>query len=196
MTMIHPHTELRFISDDIGYGVFATRPIPFGTVTWVGDALDRTFPVSAIARMTQPIRDTLDHYCYRNRKGDYVLCWDHARFTNHSFRPNCMATAYDFEIAVRDIAAGEELTNDYGFLNIAEPFRARDEGDRRKVVYPDDLKRYHRRWDRMLKTAFRRFLSVEQPLRPFFKESSWRKAVRVADGRTAMDSILGNLFCG
>jgi hypothetical protein len=48
----------------------------------------------------------------------------------------------------------------------------------------------------MLKTAFRRFLSVEQPLRPFFKESSWRKAVRVADGRAAMDSILGNLFCG
>jgi hypothetical protein len=25
LCMIHPHTELRFISDDIGYGVVATQ---------------------------------------------------------------------------------------------------------------------------------------------------------------------------
>ena len=28
--MIHPHTQLRFVSPAIGYGMFATRPIPAG----------------------------------------------------------------------------------------------------------------------------------------------------------------------
>jgi hypothetical protein len=30
-TVIHPDTELRFVSDEIGYGVFATALIPRGT---------------------------------------------------------------------------------------------------------------------------------------------------------------------
>ena len=32
--MIHPDTELRFISPEIGFGVFATKLIPQGTITW------------------------------------------------------------------------------------------------------------------------------------------------------------------
>ena len=32
--MIHPSTELRFINDEIGYGVVATRFIPKGTIVW------------------------------------------------------------------------------------------------------------------------------------------------------------------
>lgn len=190
--MIHPHTELRYLGEDVGYGVVAVRPIPCGTVTWVMDRFDRTFSPAALARMSPAYQGVLDHYCYRNRKGDYVLCWDHARYINHSFRPNCMASAYNFELAVRDIAAGEELVNDYGFLNIMEPFRARDEGCRRKVVYPDDLKRNYRQWDRMLKAAFDRFAAVEQPLQPFFRAPQWSRAVAVAEGREKMESILNN----
>lgn len=41
--MIHPKTELRFISKEVGYGVFATDFIPAGTITWVLDKLDREF---------------------------------------------------------------------------------------------------------------------------------------------------------
>lgn len=41
--MIHPDTELRFVTPDIGNGVFATRFIPKGTLTWVRDRLDQTF---------------------------------------------------------------------------------------------------------------------------------------------------------
>ena len=33
--MIHPDTELRFIDATLGFGVFATRFIRRGTVTWV-----------------------------------------------------------------------------------------------------------------------------------------------------------------
>ncbi len=191
--MIHPHTELRFINEQIGHGVIATEPIPLGTVTWVMDRLDRTFSPAAVSRFSSPLREKMERYCYRNRKGDYFLCWDHARFINHSFRPNCIATAYGFELAVRDIATGEELTNDYGFLNIIEPFRADDEGVRRKTVYPDDLIRHHHRWDQMLIRSYSRLLIVDQPLKPFFKPSKWRQAVQVASGKSQMKSILNNL---
>ncbi|MHC5084588.1 MAG: SET domain-containing protein, partial [Planctomycetota bacterium] len=33
--MIHPDTELRKVNETIGYGVFATRHIPKGTILYV-----------------------------------------------------------------------------------------------------------------------------------------------------------------
>jgi hypothetical protein len=33
--VIHPATERRFLDSEPGYGVFATRPIPRGTIVWV-----------------------------------------------------------------------------------------------------------------------------------------------------------------
>jgi len=37
--MIHPHTELRFISEQVGHGVLATQIIPRGTMVYVKDRL-------------------------------------------------------------------------------------------------------------------------------------------------------------
>lgn len=39
--MIHPDTKLNFVSKSIGYGVFATKFISKGTITWVLDELDK-----------------------------------------------------------------------------------------------------------------------------------------------------------
>ena len=39
--MVHPDSELRFVDNWIGYGLFATRLIPKGTFTWVLDDLDQ-----------------------------------------------------------------------------------------------------------------------------------------------------------
>lgn len=41
--MIHPHTVLKFVNETIGNGVFATAPIPMGTITYALDALDLHF---------------------------------------------------------------------------------------------------------------------------------------------------------
>jgi hypothetical protein len=38
--MTHPKTELKLISNEIGYGVVATDFIPAGTITWALDKLD------------------------------------------------------------------------------------------------------------------------------------------------------------
>ena len=188
--MIHPLTELKFINSEIGYGVVAKELIPKGTITWVLDELDKEFTPEMIAKMSDLHQHILDIYTYRNNKGNFVLCWDNARYVNHSFKANCLTTAYDFEIAIRDIHPGEQLTDDYGYLNIPRPFKAVDEGTDRKVVYPDDLTRYHKVWDSELERAFEKITSVEQPLRQLISEDLWEKVQEISTGRTKMDSIL------
>lgn len=192
--MIHPSTELRFISKETGHGVVATEFIPKGTITWVRDRLDREFTASEVEVMGDVFWETLSTYCFRNRDGHYVLCWDHTRFMNHSFRPNCLATAYNFELAVRDIQPGEELTNDYGHFNIIEPFRAGDEKTRRRYGYPNDLLRYHKVWDRQLTAAFRHLYRVDQPLRELMDSNVWKTCRKIATGEEAMQSILSLYF--
>ncbi len=192
--MLHPDTEVRWISEEIGCGIVATRDIPKGTVTWVMDPLDRLFSPQQVAGLPDRCRETLFKYSYRNRDGQYVFCWDNTRFMNHSFSPNCITTAYGFELAVRDIREGEELTNDYGSLNILEPFHACDEGTSRKVVYPDDLARHYEGWDRQLESAFQRIQTVEQPLRDLLSAGQWETAGHIAEKRSPMKSILNCLL--
>ena len=194
--MIHPHTELRYIGPHVGYGVVATRPIPKGTVTWALDALDRSFTPEEVDALDPIYQEILDVYTFRNNRGDYVLCWDNGRFVNHSFRANCLTTAYDFEVAIRDIAPGEQLTDDYGYLNIPRPFRAADEGARRKVVYPDDLVRHHRTWDRKVAAALKRTPALEQPLRAIIPDATWAEVERVARGEAEMQSVLSCYYDG
>lgn len=188
--MLHPDTELRFINDIIGYGVVAKKFIPKGTITWVQDELDQIFTPQR-AQMLSPVMQTyLDTYCFTNGEGNHVLCWDNAKFINHSFNSSCMSTAYDFEIAVRDIHPGEQLTDDYGYLNLAEPFEVVDEGTERKVVYPDDLLRYYPQWDQLVKDNFGNIATVDQPLLKFVAKKQWTDFSAAMKGETELKSLL------
>ena len=192
--MIHPNTEVRFVNDQIGYGLFATDRIPMGTITWILDALDRVFTAEQYGSLDETHQLLLDKYSYRNNQGHLVLCWDDAKYVNHSFNSNCMTTAYDFELAIRDIEKGEQITDDYGYLNVDKPFRALEEGTKRKIVYPDDLLRFHAQWDKKLLKAFDHFSSVNQPLRPFLKEELLETILRIEKGAEQMKSILANYY--
>ncbi len=192
--MIHPKTELRFISNEVGYGVFATDFIPAGTITWVLDKLDREFRPEEFFAMDLVYQNIIDTYTFRNNIGNYVLCWDHGRFVNHSFNANCLTTAYDFEIAIRDILPGEQLTDDYGYLNIKDPFTAVDEGTERKIVYPDDLVRYYKVWDEQILKVFGKINAYEQPLRVLIKDELWDKVQKIIAGKQQIDSILNNYY--
>ncbi|MDN3724900.1 SET domain-containing protein [Aequorivita sp. SDUM287046] len=194
--MIHPKTELKFISNQIGYGVVATEFIPAGTITWALDDLDREFTPSKLKKMNPLYQNILETYCYRNNKGNFVLCWDNGRYVNHSFKSNCISTAYDFEIAIRDIQAGEELTDDYGYLNVTEPFRGIDEGTRRKTVYPDDLLNHSEAWDKQLIKNFPKIVKVEQPLKSLITPKLWKDITAIAEGKKEMKSIKENHFFG
>jgi hypothetical protein len=189
--MIHPDTELRFINDKIGHGIVATKFIPKGTITWVLDKLDRVFTPEQIRNMDKMYQDVMEKYTYRNPEGNYVFCWDNARFVNHSANSNCITTAYDFEIAIRDIQPGEELTDDYGYLNVDEPFEVLPEpGSNRNVVYPDDLLKFYPVWDQKLLESFPNLLKVNQPLFHILNKNIQDKASQVAKGESKMDSIL------
>lgn len=192
--MIHPKTELKLISKEIGYGVVAKEFIPAGTITWALDELDREFTPSQFKSMKPLYQNILETYCYRNNKGNLVLCWDYGRYVNHSFKSNCLSTAYDFEIAIRDIQAGEELTDDYGYLNVSEPFKGINEGTRRKTVYPDDLLKHYRSWDKKLIKVFPKIIEVDQPLKPLITSKLWNEIEDIAKGKKEMESIKSNYF--
>jgi hypothetical protein len=192
--MIHPQTEIKFINELVGYGVVATDRIPAGTITWVLDELDREFSPAEVASLPPIYQEILETYTFRNNHGNFVLCWDNGRYVNHSFNSNCLTTAYDFEIAIRDIEVGEQLTDDYGYLNISEPFRGINEGTRRKIVYPDDLLKYSDVWDSKLRKVFGRIPKVPQALRPVVQNDIWQEITAVADGKKEMESISKNYF--
>lgn len=189
--MIHPDTELRFINEHIGYGIVALKPIPRGTITWAIDKLDRKFTQREVRSMDPLYQQVLDKFTYRNAEGNYILCWDNARFVNHSSHSNCMTTAYEFEIAIRDIAAGEELTDDYGYLNLEEPFQVVPEpGSNRHIIYPDDLLRYYPKWDDELLKSFPLIMDVDQPLFQLLDPLLQEKVKGIISGELKMDSIL------
>lgn len=188
--MIHPDTEVRFISEEIGYGIVATKFIPEGTITWVQDELDQVYTPEQVAEMLPFTQEMIDKFSFRNNKGNYVLCWDTAKYVNHSFNSNCLSTAYDFEIAIRDIQPGEELTDDYGYLNVTEAFKAKDEGTSRTTVYPDDLLNFHKVWDAKLAHTFKRLNQIPQPLETLLPQTIQKIVKQILKGEKKLDSIL------
>ncbi|PZV18592.1 MAG: SET domain-containing protein-lysine N-methyltransferase [Leptolyngbya sp.] len=189
--MMHPHTELRFIDESIGYGVFATQFIPKGTITWILDELDQKFDEAYIMSLDLLIRDRLLKYCFRDEHGQYILCWDIARYVNHSFNSTLIATPYKFELAARDIFPGDEITDDYGYFNLDKPFYCFPEPNTtRTKVMPDDMLHYYPEWDRQASEAMQHFNSVEQPLRHLIDPAHCEKVNAIATGKEEIDSIL------
>lgn len=188
--MIHPNTKLEFISEEKGYGVVATTFIPKGTITWALDSLDQVFTKKEVLSMNPLLQNIIDVYSFRNNKSEYILCWDNGRFVNHSFKSNCLATAYDFEIAIRDILPGEELTDDYGYLNMEEKFRGIDEHTKRKIVYPDDLLKYHKVWDAKILKVLPISRRIEQPLYSLISEEAKEAIKDILDGKVEMKSTI------
>lgn len=189
--MMHPHTELRFINETIGYGVFATRLIPKGTIVWVLDELDQKFDPIYVASLDPILRERLIKYSYRDEHGYYILCWDIARYVNHSFNSSCIATPYRFELASRTIFPGEELTDDYGYFNLDRPFYCFPEpGSSRTTIQPEDFLRDYPNWDCRAADAMRYFNYVEQPLKHLIDPKYRAKVTAIAAGDERMDSIL------
>lgn len=186
--MIHPHTKVQRINEVIGLGVLATRPIPCGTVTWVKDPFDQSISPAEIAKLPALLDQTAETYCYLDHQGNYILCWDHAKYINHSFDSNCLLTPYGLEIAVRDIAAGEELTNDYGCFNIIAPFEPCEENSERKIVCGDDLQHFHQEWDAQILAAVQKHRKVAQPMHELLDPSIWLELSSVAEGQTQLRS--------
>lgn len=168
--MMHPHTELRFISDQIGYGVYATRRIPRGTITWALCELDRIYQPGEVHTLRPTTHAILDRYAYSDADANFILCWDNARYLNHHCDPNTRGLGHELDFAIRDIEAGEQITCEYGVLNIVDSMTCRCGSVRcRGAVHHDDVLKYSEEWDRQVLEAFPLVRTVEQPLIPFIK---------------------------
>lgn len=164
-SMIHPSTELRLVSPHVGYGVFASRPIPKGTLVFVQDPLDIEITPEHYHGLDDTSRQQAEKYSYIDARGIRILSWDGAKYVNHSCGANTMSTAWGFEIALRDIDAGEELTDEYGLFNLEwEMDCCCGHAHCRQRIRPTDAELLHRRWDRRVKSAMAAIAAVEQPL--------------------------------
>jgi hypothetical protein len=138
----------------------------------VRDRLDQAFTPEAVERLPTAYHDIVLKYSFIDAHSCFVLCWDHARYVNHSCDPTCLSPGYDFELAVRDIPAGAEITDDYGSLNLEYGFECRCGSPRcRNQIRPGDLLRFAGEWDRLVAEPFSLIRSVPQPLWPFLEES-------------------------
>jgi hypothetical protein len=166
--MMHPATELRFLSREIGHGVFALESIPTGTITWTADPLDQRLTLKQVGELPPQCAEAVRRYAYVDPGGVYVLCWDHGRYVNHSCEPNCLSAGFQFEFAIRDIAEGEQLTDDYGLMNLGSPLHCRCgmEGCRQIIGEKGEYDIYASFWDRLVEKAFPHIGSVNQPLWP------------------------------
>lgn len=98
-----------------GNGVFAGEPVAAGREIWRYDPVfDRNFSQAqfdAAPPATQAFL-RMYAYCAIDLNGDWLLSGDHARFLNHSARPNTVERPF-VSLAARLIAAGDEITCDY-----------------------------------------------------------------------------------
>jgi uncharacterized protein len=98
-----------------GTGVFARRAIKKGTVVWRLDTrCDRIISEAEYESLPAKVkRDVFEHHA-TGYAGLLIVYGDHARFFNHSRRPNLKSrNPISDMVAARPIGAGEELFVDY-----------------------------------------------------------------------------------
>jgi SET domain-containing protein len=101
-----------------GLGLMAVEPVARGTPIYrLVAGFDRDLAPAEWAHWPEAARAHARHYGWV-RRGDQhlVLSGDHACFMNHAADPNTgvpPGAAPEVTVALRDIAAGEELTCDY-----------------------------------------------------------------------------------
>ncbi len=107
------------VSSIHGFGLFTVAPVPVGTPVWRFEPeFDRAIPASVWKQFPASVQAHLRTYAYlRGEDRAYVKSGDFACFMNHSDNPSTgvVGQAPDpvTTVALRDLAADEELTCDY-----------------------------------------------------------------------------------
>jgi SET domain-containing protein len=102
-----------------GLGLFAADTVPCGTPVWRFEAgFDREFSPAQFNALPAEAQRHLRWFAFVDAgSGNWILSGDHACFMNHAGQPNTGAPPDArppvTTVALRDIAAGEELTCDY-----------------------------------------------------------------------------------
>jgi hypothetical protein len=189
--VIHPNTEVRFVNANIGYGVFATADIPRGTIVYVKDRLEIELSEQEFSALDECHKAIAGKYSYTDENGIRILSWDHAKYVNHRCDCNTMSTGYGFEIAIRNIWKGEEISDEYGLFNIEDEVPlACNCPNCRKALRPDDIERYHDAWDMQILSALEKVTDVHQPLMEYMDALSRQRLRAYLCGEAPYTSVL------
>ncbi len=105
-----------------GTGLFASEFIQKGTIVWKFDAsVDEAYTKEEAEALPEPKRSeilSLYHSYVSTVTGNYIFPGDISKYMNHSSTPNIESISIEESpekvgIALRDIAAGEELGVNY-----------------------------------------------------------------------------------
>lgn len=103
-----------------GIGLFAGQLIPKGRMIWkFQPGFDQEISKRKLVQLSAAAKGQFLNYAYLLPNRDtYILCFDDARFFNHSDNPNVLDAEVPNEkdwvvIAAKNIAKGDELTCDY-----------------------------------------------------------------------------------
>ena len=171
--MIHPSTKLLFVNENVGYGVFATTDIKEGTIVYVKDSLELSISPTDFLMHSKEMKEVIEKYSYIDQNGSRIISWDFAKYVNHCCNCNTISTGYGFEIAIRDIKAGEQITDEYGIFNLEKPMTLFcGEASCRKIIKPSDFDDYYLDWDKKIKHSISKLFEVEQPLMSFLDQAT------------------------
>jgi uncharacterized protein len=195
--MMHPDTELRKVNDIVGYGVFATKPIPKGTIVYVKDALEIEVSAEQFEAMDPQYQKIVDWFSWIDARGCRIVSWDIGKYVNHSCKGNCISTGFGFEIATRDIAVGEEITDEYGIFNLPYSLKCCCGSENcRQVITSDDWGANYRAWNKLAVGALKYFGQVVQPLVTYMEAGVYRDLMNYLNTNKRYPSILRHRWCG
>jgi hypothetical protein len=169
--MIHPHTELRYINDQVGSGVFASQFIPRGSIMWVFSDLDHRFTLQQVLTMSPHYYPDLIKYPSINAQGEFLLSWDLDKYCNHSCDPTNFRITPEIVMTIRDIPMGSEVTYDYGVMNLLSDMKCHcHAANCRHFIKASDLTTYGPEWEEKVKKVLPDIMNVPQPLYPFLPD--------------------------
>ncbi len=104
-----------------GIGLFAGEFIPKDTLIWeLNRELDLIISQQEYENLSPLSKEHFDWFAYySDDRGGWILCFDNAKFVNHSETPNTYGVGDT--IALKDIQIGEEITENYYVFNEKEP---------------------------------------------------------------------------
>lgn len=132
-----------------GIGIFADEFIPKGTMVWkFTPGFDQKFTREQILSFPDLLQIYIYKYSWKSKKSKlYCFSSDNGKYFNHSTTPNTLSEYRNGEeevitTAIRDIQAGEEITDNYSSFEadnddenvleeIAKKFKLADELDPR-----------------------------------------------------------------
>lgn len=163
-----------------GYGLFARQDIPLGTVVFYECSRCVVISKSKFQRMNRAQKEKLLFHAYTKKDGSVVNPCGKSAYMNHSCDSNVLDTGKGFDVVVRNIKKGDEVTYDYHVFHDKDwgfDCQCGSEHCCGKFTCQRPLaKEIRARWKKLLDPAMKMIPRVPQPIKAQFLAEFPKKA--------------------